>query len=245
MQDLDKHNTAASAHLFVDKKFNAARRTYVADSTKLASEFKRVRSTVSHFMNPYRQSGMGERAEVMSAGDKVHRSLTVFSSNFVDFCQGDMEAYYFYEVLLSKGLLESAANDLPAAAQFSSNSTVGTCSTMSARPRGGRLSSGAIDVDAVVQRIAGDFNPETEMQRRERTQRAATAEYVADQELFKSWQGYKREKAALQEQGDEVPEWLKDTIVEAELEMRSRSAAKKAARAAAAAPAPAAPADGP
>jgi hypothetical protein len=173
----------------------------------------------------------------LSNGERVRISLNVVSSNFFDFCRGNREAYYYYEVLLRKGLLDSASNDVFIPAQSSSSNDVVTCSTTISKPSAGRSSSSGLDLDALKKRITADMNPDVDILRREREQRAATAEALADQEKFKLWQSYKKEKADLISQGEEVPDLLLTLIIEIEAELAMRLKEKKAALEAATNPA--------
>jgi hypothetical protein len=60
-------------------------------------------------------------AKCLSSGEEVE---SIFFLKFIGFCNGDMKAYYFHEVLLRNGLLESATSEFFAAAQFTSSNSV-------------------------------------------------------------------------------------------------------------------------
>lgn len=182
------------------------------------------------YVSDFRPSDLGEKPKPLPDSERAEGPPDAFSASFIDRCHGDLEAYYFHEVLSRHGLLESAASNLPTVAP-SPSPNGGT--TMRPKAGAGQSRRSGLGVGAMLQRITEDINPDMDSQRRERVQRAATAEAQADQEKFKVWQAYKKEKADLMAQGEEVPELLLAMIADMDVELAMRLQDKKAAREAA------------
>ena len=92
-------------------KLSVSPTTYVVDADKCQEEFKEMRAKLAKAMSSFRQSGMGDCPD----DEKVAQSNRVFSSNFVDFVDGNMVLYYMYHlfILLGDNLLESAQTSMP------------------------------------------------------------------------------------------------------------------------------------
>lgn len=70
-----------------------------ATGEKLEFEFNKLRGSLSTTLANFRLSGMGDCPD----DEKVKTSLSVYSSNFVSFCQGRPLLLYAYELLMREG----------------------------------------------------------------------------------------------------------------------------------------------
>ena len=105
-----------------------------------------MRATCMSIQSSFRQSGMGDCGTLlrdMADGGREH-SVTVHSSQYKDFCVGQPVQEFFFDALVGKVLLTSAASDMPAEA-CSSSSTFG--STLSLLRGGGQRGWGGAPVD--------------------------------------------------------------------------------------------------
>jgi len=91
------------------------REGYVTTASKLKAEFRDLRSAFMKCFANFQKSGMGEKDNVEEESDAegVNEQAYVFSSNFFDFCKGDMCMYYFYCCATKFGLLKSAVVTMP------------------------------------------------------------------------------------------------------------------------------------
>lgn len=83
-------------------------------SSKLKSEFYDLRSPFIKAFANFQKSGIGDKYNDNrdSGDDEVDKSY-VFSSNFFDFCNGDICMFYFYSCAIKFALLKSAAVTMP------------------------------------------------------------------------------------------------------------------------------------
>lgn len=94
---------------------------YVITSTKLKTEFRNFRSLLIKVHSNRKMSGQGER-EDDGPGCK-QSNYNVFSTNFIDFCQGEMPLYYTCCACTKFGLLHSAFVSMTLEAQHRGSNT--------------------------------------------------------------------------------------------------------------------------
>jgi len=96
--------------------------TFTVDATMLQRQYNEARKLLKKCMQNYRQSGMGNTpSDEKEREANVHKSNTVFNSDFYQFCDGMPSVLYMYCHLLPHGLLESFQADMPEEATHSSD----------------------------------------------------------------------------------------------------------------------------
>jgi len=104
---------------------------YKMTPEKVEEVFKEMRATCMSIQSSFRQSGMGECGTLlrdMEDGGREH-PVTVHSSQYKDSRVGQPVQEVFFDALVGKGLLASAACDMPTEA-CSSSSTPGSALSM-------------------------------------------------------------------------------------------------------------------
>ena len=125
---------------------------FVITPAKAEQVFKDLRSEHMKTQAKFRVSGGGDGGPVAE-----HTSVVEFSSNFRDFTVGYPVNEYFYEVLITHHLLESAATDLPPNAASSSSSP--GSSTVTSKKRVALLASPSPSVSASSSSASGASCP--------------------------------------------------------------------------------------
>ena len=115
--DIDKHKGTDRF-----KTLSAAPTTYVADATKLKSEFGQMRAALTKALTNFRKSGMGD-------GEADEGDELIMSSDFRDFCMGDEVLEYMEFMFRKADILDLATCNMPDGADFSSDSTRRSCTT--------------------------------------------------------------------------------------------------------------------
>lgn len=92
---------------------------YVLEPGRMEEKFKEMRTKLKKCLAKFRRSGNGDGAVVDDTGKDL------FSSRFETYCDNNVVMYYWYELLVTSGLLESACGSMPAGSGDSSDPTKG------------------------------------------------------------------------------------------------------------------------
>jgi hypothetical protein len=186
---------------------------YKMTPEKAEELFKEMRATCMSIQSKFRQSGMGDcgtRLQHMADGGREH-SVTVFSSNYKDFCVGQPVQEFFFDSLVGKGLLASAASDMPAEACSSSSNPGSTQSLL--RARGGRRSI----EEGHLERLASAAEVSPDSKKAEKRAREAIAD-GAEQRAINARVSGRRAALSYGEELDAAIKRIKKDIKEAEEE---------------------------